>query len=233
MIVSSFRDKLHHVCNLACESLSNAQGKMKNNYDKNSKVHLFLPGDRVLVVLPVLGSALQAKSSGPYVVNQKLSETDYVILTPNCKKKQHVCHVNMIKSCVEQGKPTVSLIKPSPVAATSPAYRASDDELDDRRSSASCACLGNPGILENLDAHLSHLSPVAKSNICELIHSYPFLLPTLLLKSMFCHMTSMWGKTLPLSNMLTGSHQQNMRPYTSSSTVWQFQVVAPETCLHS
>ena len=38
--------------------------------------------DKVLVLLPISGSALAAWFSGPYLVEGKVSDTDYVIRTP-------------------------------------------------------------------------------------------------------------------------------------------------------
>uniref|UniRef100_A0A3Q3SYM0 Gypsy retrotransposon integrase-like protein 1 n=1 Tax=Mastacembelus armatus TaxID=205130 RepID=A0A3Q3SYM0_9TELE len=99
--VSSFKERLHHACDVAHESLSKAQSKMKDHYDKKSVTRIFQPGDRVLVLLPIVGSRLQAKFSGPYVVNRKLSETDYVIQTPDRKKTSRVCHINMLKKYVD------------------------------------------------------------------------------------------------------------------------------------
>uniref|UniRef100_A0A3Q3RXN3 Integrase catalytic domain-containing protein n=1 Tax=Mastacembelus armatus TaxID=205130 RepID=A0A3Q3RXN3_9TELE len=92
--VSSFRERLHHACDVARESLSKAQSKMKDRYDKRSVTRIFQPGDRVLVLLPIVGSGLQAKFSGRYVVDRQLSETDYVIQTPDRKKTTRVCHIN-------------------------------------------------------------------------------------------------------------------------------------------
>lgn len=176
--VSSFREKLHKACSFARDSLAAAQSKMKSCFDKKSVVRSFQPGDRVLVLLPLVGSGLQAKFSGPYVVDRKISETDYVILTPDRKKKQRVCHINMLKSYVDRNESSVSSPQVSPVAAAavvSSPYNPSDDELDDRRSSASCARLRNSEILGNLDAHLTHLSPAAKAEVGELINKFPSL----------------------------------------------------------
>jgi hypothetical protein len=39
---------------------------MKVWYDKNAKVRIFQPGDKVLVFLPVPGQPLQAKYCGPF-----------------------------------------------------------------------------------------------------------------------------------------------------------------------
>lgn len=103
--VSSFRERLHHACDLARDSLSTAQSKMKTH---KSVARTFTPGDRVLVLLPPVGSDLQAKFSGPYVVDHKLSETDYVIHTPDRKKKTCVCHINMLKTHVDREKSLTS-----------------------------------------------------------------------------------------------------------------------------
>lgn len=95
--VSRFRERLHEACNLAQKSLRNAQCEMKNHYDIKTVVQSFQPGDNVLVLLPVQGSALSARFTGPYEVVRKLSETDNVIRTPERRCKTRVCHVNMLK----------------------------------------------------------------------------------------------------------------------------------------
>lgn len=56
--------------------------------------------DKVLVLLPLLGSSLQAKFAGPYEIEEKLSNTDYVVRTPERHRKPHVCHIKMLKSYV-------------------------------------------------------------------------------------------------------------------------------------
>lgn len=55
--VSNFRFKLHRACQLARENLSVAQSKMKTWFDKSAKSQSFNPADKVLVRLPVIGSA--------------------------------------------------------------------------------------------------------------------------------------------------------------------------------
>lgn len=71
---------------------------MKSRFNRKSVKRSFQPGDLVLVLLPVPGSALQAKFAGPYAIEESLSETDYVISTPNHKRKSRVCHINTLKS---------------------------------------------------------------------------------------------------------------------------------------
>ncbi|KAI2645228.1 Retrovirus-related Pol polyprotein [Labeo rohita] len=100
--VSSFCERLHSVWNLAPQSLLSAQSKMKDNYDKKSVKRSFEVGDKVLVLLPLPGSSLQAKFAGPYEVQEKLSDIDYVIRTPERHRKSCVCHINMLKSYVSR-----------------------------------------------------------------------------------------------------------------------------------
>lgn len=93
--VSSFHDRLKHVCQLARDNLSKSQIKMKTYYDKKSVFRVFQPGEKVLEPLP--GSSLQSRFSGPYVVERRLNDADYVIHTPDRKRKSRVCHINMLK----------------------------------------------------------------------------------------------------------------------------------------
>lgn len=43
------------------------------------------------------GLALQAKVSGPYTIDKRLSETDYVISMSDCKRQTRACPINMMK----------------------------------------------------------------------------------------------------------------------------------------
>lgn len=65
----------------------------------------FMPGDEVLVLLPVSGSSLSARFFGPYVIKKKISETDYMIHTPDRKCQTRVCHINMLKAYNAREKP--------------------------------------------------------------------------------------------------------------------------------
>lgn len=100
--VSEFRLKLHRACELAIENLKMSQHRMKTRFDRGAKLRSFSPGDKVLVLLPVPGSALQARYHGPYQVKEKVSELDYVIMTSDRKKKTRLCHINMLKPYFER-----------------------------------------------------------------------------------------------------------------------------------
>ncbi|KAK7909313.1 hypothetical protein WMY93_013997 [Mugilogobius chulae] len=108
--VSSFRSRLHRACELAKQNLTAAQSDMKCWFDKKAKARHFNPGDKVLVFLPLPGSSLQARYSGPYVIQKKISDRDYVVATPDRGRRSRLCHVNMLKPYYDREQ----LDKPSP-----------------------------------------------------------------------------------------------------------------------
>ena len=54
--VSDFKDRLSKACEAA--RTKSAQRKMKRWYDENAKERKFMPGDRVLALLPIPGKPL-------------------------------------------------------------------------------------------------------------------------------------------------------------------------------
>lgn len=95
--VTELKERLRRSWELAKENLLVAQGRFKYWHDKKARVRSYQVGDKVLALLPVLGQPLQAKYSGPYRINKKISATDYVINTPDRWKKQRLCHLNLLK----------------------------------------------------------------------------------------------------------------------------------------
>ena len=83
--VSDFRTKLPRACELARANLVSAQKSMKARYDLDSVERKFEPGQKVLALLPVPGSPLQATFFGPYVVEKKLR----VIVSKNQRNGGH------------------------------------------------------------------------------------------------------------------------------------------------
>ena len=65
------------------QKTSDTQKQMKTWYDRKARTRIFHPGDQVLVLLPIHGSPLQAQYCGPYAVEKKTSDVDYVINTPD------------------------------------------------------------------------------------------------------------------------------------------------------
>ena len=60
-----------------------------------------MSGDRVLALLPIPGKQLQARYYGPYTVDKKISDVNYIVNTPG-RRKQKQCHINMLKQYTDR-----------------------------------------------------------------------------------------------------------------------------------
>ncbi|KAJ8035316.1 hypothetical protein HOLleu_22499 [Holothuria leucospilota] len=185
--VSRFKDRLHGACELAQENLRHSQKKMKAWYDKTTVKREFKPGDKVLVFLPVSGQPLQARFQGPYVIERKVSDTDYVILTPDKRKSKRVCHINMMKKYYEREDCDISKDESvhdvnsntndtgDQVCIINADYELSNDEIKANNVPDMCIKLQNSDVLKNLDQKLSHLDHKEKSEMKSLIYEYACL----------------------------------------------------------
>ena len=90
--VSDFKNRLSKACEAARSNLKSAQSKMKLHYDENAQDRNFEPGDKVLALLPIPGKPLQARYYGPYTVDKKLSDVNYIVNTPGRRKQKQLCH---------------------------------------------------------------------------------------------------------------------------------------------
>ncbi len=77
--------------------MGHSQDRMKQLFDHRAEVRVFQPGDQVLAFVPVVGSPFQVKFVGPYTVLRQVSDLNYLIETPERRKKTCVCHVNLLK----------------------------------------------------------------------------------------------------------------------------------------
>ena len=88
--VSDFKDWLSKACVSARTNLKLALRKMKRWYDENAKERKLMPGDRVLSLLPFPGEPLQARYYGPYAVDKKISDVNYIVNTSGRRKQKHL-----------------------------------------------------------------------------------------------------------------------------------------------
>ncbi|XP_048035833.1 uncharacterized protein LOC125261281 [Megalobrama amblycephala] len=189
--VSKFRDQLQKSCMLARETLAKAQGKMKMWYDKSAVNRSFAVGDQVLVLLPVPGSALTARFSGPYEILEKRGETDYVLRTPDRRRQKRVCHINMLKAYHTRDdrespkEKEDDCVRPVGVACDKSSFADDQDnaegllELDTPLLSAR---LSNSETLANLSSFLAHLNTDQRDDIIKLLSNFSSILgdtPTL------------------------------------------------------
>uniref|UniRef100_A0AAY4E6M7 ribonuclease H n=1 Tax=Denticeps clupeoides TaxID=299321 RepID=A0AAY4E6M7_9TELE len=174
--VSSFHERLHKACSLAKSHLAVTQCDMKERYDRKAIQRSFQAGESVLVFLPVPGSPLQAKFSGPYTVEQKLSETDYVIATPERRRKTRVCHINMLKPYVMRdvtaSMKSVDKCKPCVTVNNVPVVA---EEMFFEEPQSPGVRLNNSIILGNIESHLSYLPKDQLNEVVNLLRKYPSL----------------------------------------------------------
>lgn len=145
LYVSTFCERLHHAAHKQFVPSSNKY----DMWDKKSALRTFRPGDKVLVLLLLPGSSLQF--SGLYAMEKKISDTDYVVQTPERKMKTRVCHSNVLKRYF----PTDTVPQPPSAApvgsmcAAPPQCHPSDDGLSEKSCLMPAARLRNSEVLSH------------------------------------------------------------------------------------
>ena len=180
--VATFKDRLFRAGQIAKRNLQESQSKMKVWYDRKAKSRCFEPGDSVLVLFPVVGNPLQAKYSGPYKVVKKISDTNYLVKTPDRRRETQVCHINMLKAYHEKPKPELVTLN-NRLGLESPTYskdcvgqvaeKEEDTESEVRlENDQQPIKLQNSQILNDLGTKLSHLPSVQRKELAEVITQY-------------------------------------------------------------
>lgn len=80
---------------MAQENLENARETQRRYYDKNTRLHKFRVGDKVLLLLPTNQNILLLNWKGPFVVTEVLNDCDYKIMLNNGQVR--VFHANLLK----------------------------------------------------------------------------------------------------------------------------------------
>ena len=171
--MSDFRTKLARACELARANLVSAQKSMKSRYDLNTVICTFKPGQKVLALLPVSGNPLRARYFGPYVIDKKLSDLNYAVVTPDRRKQTQLCHVNMLKPYVDRDS-TVT-VHPVNVVTSDPDEVVSS--CSENFNLPGTAKLMNSDILQDLDSKLSHLLPSQRQDLEHLLQEFEHLFP--------------------------------------------------------
>ena len=176
--VSDFRNRLSRACEVARSNLKTSQGKMKARYDNHVIDRKFKPGDKVLALLPIPGRPLQARYFGPFTIDKKTSDLNYIINTPGRRKNKQMCHVNMLKEYFDRDS---SISKPITVVNTVPQEsNVFEPEVNSNfidKCDPGPSKLENSDILRNLNNKLSHLEPSQQEELKQLIHEYEHLFP--------------------------------------------------------
>ena len=163
--VSEFKYKLNRASENAREKFNRCPKQNEKWYDEDTKNRtIFSPGDQVLVLFPIPGHPLQARYHGPYTVESKVGEVDYIVKTPDRRKRRQLSHINMLKEYVDRNDD--GSVKP--VCSVGPSQEVSHDdnpemEVDqhdngDDKLHEYPMNLQNFDVLANLDGKLGHLS---------------------------------------------------------------------------
>ena len=173
--VLKIKSRLYDACNLAKTNLKESQSKMKNWYDKKARFRLFAPGDKVLVFLPLPGQPLQARYFGPYEIESKVNDLNYIIKTPDRRKKRQLCHVNMLKKYVSRNSETDSKNVSDQVQCNLNVTPVVPPDIVKEKFGQ--YKLPNSFILKNLDQKLSHLPLKEKIVIENVIKDFCNIFP--------------------------------------------------------
>ena len=150
-------NRIKAIWQIARDNLTTSQGRMKKYFDRNVKVRSFERGDQVLLYLPKPGESLQASFQGPYTVLEKVSSLNYVIETPDRRKKTRLCHINALKKFH------------APQAVLS--NHIVEDQVDSILYHPDIP-LKNTKAVQELPGRLKHLDPPEQHDILDLVHQY-------------------------------------------------------------
>ena len=178
--VSDFRTKLFRTCELARANLSSSQKLMKKNYDVDAIESSFNPGQKVLALLPVPGNPLNSRFFGPYVIQKKLSNLNYLVVTPDRRKQTQLCHVNMLKPYVERSTDVVLQPASVNVVVSEPKEDLSSELNSNNLSPTDTTKLTNVNVLRNLDSKMSHPQESQRLDLEKLLLEFKYLFPDLL-----------------------------------------------------
>ena len=149
---------------------------MKIWYNRKTRERSFKAGDKVLALLPIPGHSLQARYHGPYVVECKVNDVDYVVVTPDRRKQRQLCHINMLKEYHDEEE----LCTVAVTTLVDKGQRKLDVEKEGQHSEYiddNGVRLNNSAALANLKSKLGHLPENESSELECLILEYTQLFP--------------------------------------------------------
>ena len=171
--VGELRERLRRAWNLAGENLGKNQVRVKKWYDKRARRRTFQVGEEVLLLSPTPGRPLSCKFKGPYAVLKKMSDVNYVISTPDKRRKETLCHINLIKKYYkrdEEGESTATFV----VAPTVAVHRVEDEEQEEvvKLDKLETSWRDNESFLMEMPKMLQHLSEEEACELGSLLQSY-------------------------------------------------------------
>ena len=164
-LVSTVKVRMRRCKQLAEEQIIHSKERTKVWYDKRARHREFAVGDKVLALIPLQGRPMQAKFSGPYEVIKKISPTNYIISTPDRRRAQRLCHINMLKEFLSR-----DAAEPVPVAFVQAPSEEYQQDVEPLFLSSTRVWKQNSAVLEE---KLQHLSQLQRDEVLSLINKYP------------------------------------------------------------
>jgi len=96
--LSNLYDKMKAMADVAEERDTLVKQKYKELYDEGTKARSFEEYESVLLLVPDSHSKLEARYSGPFIIEKKISLVTYQISSPSRSRKSKIVHVNLLKS---------------------------------------------------------------------------------------------------------------------------------------
>ena len=132
----------------------------------------------VLALFPVPGNPLSSRFLGPYVIEKKLRDLNYVWVTPDRRKQTQLCHINMLEPYVERTRDPVL----QPVNVNLNVSEPEEDLTSELSSSSSfgptdTTRITNTDVLRNLHSKLSHLSESQRQYLEKLLLEFEGMFP--------------------------------------------------------
>ena len=178
LILKGYLTKPFRAYELDRIDLSSSQKSVKKKYDSDAIESSFNPGKKVLALLPVPGNPLNSRSFGPYVIQKKLSNLNYAVVTPERRKQTELCPVNMLKPYVERSSDVV--LQPASVnVVVSEPEELSNELSNSHLSPTDTSKLTNVNVLRNLDSKMSHPQESQCPDLEKLLLEFKHLFPDL------------------------------------------------------
>ena len=133
-------------------------------------------GDKVLVLLPIVGNSLRARYHGPYTIERCINELNYVVRIPYRRKQRQLCHINMLKNYHTRDDCSAAKSVAQVAIVTTDENSSSNDNEDDLLDDYGIR-LNNSQIISNLKPKLNQLSHSQATEIETLIQRNLSLFP--------------------------------------------------------
>ena len=123
------------------------------------------------------GEPLRAKFCGPYEVEKKVNDLNYVVSTPDRRKTKRLCHINMLKQYFErQDKAQVATVQRYYENANTDQSEAKDNQMEgeeeENKEFERDMKLCNSDVLRNIHLKLSHLEIEKQKEMTEMIQEF-------------------------------------------------------------